>query len=373
MGSLRLSVGDFVAATNQTLEYAYPAVEVVGEVQGFKVNQNKYVFFDLKDDEASVGCFMTVWQLRTPLEDGMKVVVKAQPKLTQWGKFSLTVKQVIPVGEGSIKRSFEILMAKLQKEGLFEEARKRSLPSLPSRIGVIASVQSAGYADFIKILGERWGGLQIEVAHVQVQGMDAPNQIIKAFAHFNQAQNPPEVIALMRGGGSLDDLSVFNDEPLARAISSSRVPVITGVGHETDTTLADMVADYRAATPSNAAQKLVPDRREIKASLSHQLRATLAAVSQVASEQTVKLQHALGHIFQQLETRERSTSERLRALRFALQHLNPEVVLRRGYSIVRTASGQLATAKLKPGDRVSIELKNAIIDAGVTNVSPKKR
>ncbi len=364
----RLSVGDFVAATNQTLEYAYPQVEVVGEVQGFKVNQGKFVFFDLKDEAASVGCFMTVWQLRTPLEDGMKVVVTATPKLTNWGKFSLTAKQVQLVGEGSLKRSLELLVAKLTKEGLLDESRKRLLPLLPSHIGVIASTGSAGYADFIKILDQRWGGLKIEVAHVQVQGADSPVQIIRALNYFNQSSEPPEVIVIMRGGGSLDDLSGFNDEPLARTIASSRVPTLTGIGHETDTSLADMVADFRASTPTNAAQVLVPDRREIKARLQHRLEHALAVVSRSSETKSAQLQNGLGQILHRLEARTHAVESKFRLMRQALQELNPETVLKRGYAIVRTAQGGLADGSVRSGDTLNIELKSAIIEAGVTNV-----
>lgn len=150
--TVQLSVSEFVASLNQTLEYAYPIVEIEGEVASFKVNQQKYVFFDLKDAGASVGCFMTVWQLRVPVEDGMKVIVRATPKMTPWGKFSLTVQSIRPSGEGSLKKSFELLKEKLDKEGLFDPARKRSLPSTPSHIGVVSSTQAAGYGDFIKIL-----------------------------------------------------------------------------------------------------------------------------------------------------------------------------------------------------------------------------
>ncbi len=370
----RLSVGDFVAATNQTLEYAYPQVEVVGEVQSFKVNQSKFVFFDLKDEAASVGCFMTVWQLRVPLEDGMKIVVTATPKLTNWGKFSLTVKKVQPVGEGSLKRSFELLVAKLAKEGLLDESRKRPLPLLPSHIGVIASTGSAGYADFIKILNERWGGMKIEVAHVQVQGAESPAQIIRALNYFNQSSDPPEVIVIMRGGGSLDDLSGFNDEPLARAIASSRVATVTGIGHETDTTLADMVADFRASTPTNVAQIIVPDRREIKARLQHRLGSALAVISHNSEAKRVRVENGLGKILHRLEARTHAVEDRFRLMRQALQELNPETVLKRGYAIVRTAQGGLADRTTKPGDNLKIELKSAIIEAGVINVKtiPKK-
>src|ERR1035437_9385330 len=137
MEKTRLSVSDFIAVTNQTLEYAYPLVEIEGEVASFKVNQSKFIFFDIKDAGGSLGFFMTVWQLRVPIEDGMKVIVTATPKLTQWGKFSLTVKSVRPSGEGALKKSFELLKAKLDSEGLFAPERKRFLPTIPTRIAVI--------------------------------------------------------------------------------------------------------------------------------------------------------------------------------------------------------------------------------------------
>ena len=151
MEKLQLSVSDFIALTNQTLEYAYPTVVIEGEVASFKINQGKYVFFDLKDSEASVGCFMMAFQLRMPVEDGMKVTIKASPQLTRVGKFSLTVRSIRPSGEGALKKSFELLRAKLAAEGLFASERKRLLPSAPQRIAVVSSTQAAGYADFIKI------------------------------------------------------------------------------------------------------------------------------------------------------------------------------------------------------------------------------
>ena len=168
-----------------------------------------------------------------------------------------------PVGEGSIKKSFELLKKKLTAEGLFDEARKRPLPWLPQHIGVISSVDAAGYRDFIKIISSRMGGLTIDVISTQVQGAAAADQIITAIKQFNEMANPPEVLAILRGGGSRDDLAVFDDEKLVRAVAASRIPTITGVGHEIDTTLIDLVADKRASTPSNAAELLVPDRREL--------------------------------------------------------------------------------------------------------------
>ena len=172
---LILSPAEFISMCNQTLDGAYPIVEIEGEVSGFTVSKGKFIFFDIKDSESSLNCFATVFQLRTPVEDGMKIRLIAQPKLTQWGRFSLTVRSVRPVGEGSLKRAFEMLKQKLEKEGLFDVSRKRILPQYPQRIAVVSSAQAAGFKDFITILQSRWGGLEIELIDVAVQGVDAPS------------------------------------------------------------------------------------------------------------------------------------------------------------------------------------------------------
>jgi exodeoxyribonuclease VII large subunit len=357
------SVGDFVALLNQTLEYAYPSVEIEGEVASFKVNQGKYVFFDLKDSLASVGCFMTVWQLRTPIEDGMKVVVRAVPKLTTWGKFSLTVQQVRLSGEGSLKKSFELLRVKLEAEGLFDSARKRALPAMPGHIGVVSSTQAAGYTDFITILNDRWGGMRVDVAHVQVQGEAAPDQMIRAIRYFNTQQTPPEVLVLLRGGGSADDLAAYNDELLVREIAASRVPTLVGVGHEVDTTLADLVADVRAATPSNAAQLLVPDRRELAQAARHSVARiidrTEMAIDSVSDQVTLRLAWAVQRIDYCFERYIQQLSQQ----RHMLAAYDPHAVLSRGYSIVR--------GDLRLGATVTIETIDQLINAEVTNVSKK--
>ena len=257
MENTPLSVSDFVALVNQTLEFAYPSVMVIGEVAEFRVSQGKWVTFKLKDAESVIDCFMVAYQLRAPIENGMKVRIVASPKLNgKWGKFSLTVRQVAPIGEGAIKKSFELLKAKLAAEGLFSPERKRALPRIPHRVAVITSTESAAYADFCKIINERWGGLTVLVAHTQVQGAPAADQIIQAIRFFNSYEELPEVLVIIRGGGSAEDLMTFNDEQLAREIARSRIPTLVGVGHEVDHTLADMVADVRAATPTNAAEIL---------------------------------------------------------------------------------------------------------------------
>lgn len=359
----QLTVSDFIALTNQTLEYAYPSIEVEGEVASFKVNQGKFVFFDLKDAGGSVNCFMTVWQLRVPIEDGMKVVVSATPKLTQWGKFSLTVRAVRPSGEGSLKKSFELLREKLNKEGLFATDRKRSLPGLPHHIAVISSTQAAGYADFIKIVDDRWGGLQIDVASVQVQGVSAPDQMIAALKYFNSQEDLPEVIVLIRGGGSADDLSAFNDELLVREIAASRVPTLVGVGHEVDTSLADMAADVRAATPSNAAQILVPDRSEVIRAVRRQVQSLLPRTEQVVDSQIQLVRSQLLYAADAIDSRYARIQERFDSLRRVLAELDPRKVLARGYAFVR--------GEVTPGSVIEIEKSDIVIQAEVQHVSKK--
>ena len=361
--SLQLSVSDFIAATNQTLEYAYPSVDVEGEVASFKINQGKYVFFDLKDEGGTVNCFMSLWQLRVPIEDGMKVIVTATPKLTPWGRFSLTARAIRPSGEGSIKKSFELLKAKLEKEGLFASERKRPLPAEPAHVAVISSTQAAGYADFIKIVNDRWGGVRFDVAHVQVQGTDAPDQMIRALKYFNSQEELPEVIVLIRGGGSADDLSAFNDELLVREIATSRVPTLVGVGHEVDVSLADMAADVRAATPSNAAQILVPDRKERIGQVRRQIQMLLPRTEHAIDHQRMlvagALRNSLELVDRQVEIRMDSTEK----LRRVLAELDPNKVLARGYALLRGDES--------PGSMLEIEKRDKIITAEVRHVHEK--
>lgn len=360
---LVFSVSDFIAVVNQTFEYAYSTVQIEGEVASFKVNQGKFVFFDLKDSEGSINCFMTVWQMRMPIEDGMKVVISATPKLTQWGKFSLTVKTIRPSGEGAIKKSFEVLKAKLESEGLFALERKRSLSKIPQRVAVISSIQAAGYADFIKILEDRWGGVEVNVAHVQVQGDGAPDQIIRAINYFNQQEFLPEVLVIIRGGGSADDLSTFNDELLVRAIAGSRIPTLVGVGHEVDVTLADLVADVRAATPSNAAQILVPDKNEVIHLVRYQLGSVLPKVLQIIDQKRQEISGMAIKIIDRIEDAIDGQSKAVASLRGVLAQLNPNVVLARGYAIIRGAQ--------EVGEVVEVETSQNIIKAEVKNVVRK--
>lgn len=358
-----VSVSDAIALINQTLEYAYPTLVIEGEVASFKVNQGKFVFFDLKDEGGTLGCFMMVFQLRTALEDGMRVRVVATPKLTNWGKFSLTVRDIQPVGEGSLKRAFELLRAKLEGEGLFAPERKRLLPAIPARIAVISSTQAAGYADFLRILEERWGGVHVEVAHVQVQGMEAPKQIVRALEYFNQQSELPEVIAIIRGGGSADDLSAFNDEPLVRAIAASRVPTIVGVGHEIDESLSDLAADVSAATPSHAAQLLVPDKQDLIRAAHRDVIRISNIVESALTGFSADARHILMDIVRAIDDQVRRMSDRVKQQLTVLDAYDPTAVLARGYAIVRGA--------VEPGSSIEIEQTKRFITAEVKDVRKK--
>lgn len=328
------SVSDFIEISNGIFEKSFPTVLIEGEISSFKVNQGKFVFFDLKDEKSSLGCFMTVWQMRFPLEDGMKVIAEVRPKLTNWGKFSLTVEKITPKGEGSIKKSFEILKEKLSREGLFSDDRKRQIPRNPQKIAVISSIQAAGYADFIKIINERWGGLKIRVAHTQVQGAVAADQIIRAIDFLNSQSDLPEIIVIIRGGGSADDLAVFNDEKLVRAVANSRIPIITGIGHEIDESLCDLVADFAASTPSNVAQILTSDKAdEIRSLRSRILRTNeiiLLKINDLKTENHKKINEikhiSLNKIFEQ--KREIEAKKRI------LESNNPQNILSKGYAFV---------------------------------------
>jgi exodeoxyribonuclease VII large subunit len=330
-----VSVGDFVAYLNQTLELAYPSINIEGEVESFKVNQGKYVFFNIKDAEASVSCFMMVFSLRVPIEDGMRVVIRARPKLTKWGKFSVTVESIRPSGEGSIKKSFELLKQKLEKEGLFADERKRLLPHWPKKVGVISSVESAGYADFMKIANDRLGGVEFIVHHVQVQGEAAPEQIVKALGRINQMDEPPEVAVLVRGGGSADDLAAFNDEALVRAVAASRVPTLVGVGHEVDVTLCDLVADVRAATPSNAAQILLPDKEAVQRRIVDLRQQLLPRMRHVLEERRSYVLELMASARAATLSSIEMQQESVLGYQRLLLSYDPKRVLARGYAIVR--------------------------------------
>lgn len=329
------SVTDFVAVCNQVLDVAMGSVVITGELSNFKVRKGKWLYFDLKDEYSSMRFFGTIYQLQTPIEDGMILTVRGNPQLHPRFGFSVTVQSIQLTGEGTIKKAAQLLEANLRKEGLFDEERKRALPYPPQKIGLITSGESAAYADFIKILASRWGGIDICLYDVQVQGEQAPAQIVRAIEYFNSHANEPEVLVLVRGGGSADDLQAFSTESVTRSVAGSRIPVLVAIGHEVDISLAELAADKRASTPSNAAELLVPDKRS-QIEFLHKIHEDLG--SDLLNDIT-RDRERLGSITQTISRSTTNSLDRVRqhlslTLR-ALEIMHPKHVLKRGYAIVR--------------------------------------
>ena len=407
-----ISVSEFFSIVNETIKYAFPEVVIEAEVSGFKINQGKFVFFDLKDEDNVLSCFMMLHQLKLPIEDGMKVRVTGYAKVTKFSKFSLTVRAIEFAGEGELKRAMEILRQRLAEEGLFSEDRKRPIPAFPRRIGLITSGTSAAYADFIKILDARWGGVEILLADVTVQGPTAPDQLVGALQYFNQINPAVDVVALIRGGGSLEDLQAFSTEQVTRAVAASRSPIVVGVGHEVDYSLADLAADLRAATPTDAARLIVPDRNEILARLEHrqarletsidqqlvglqanldrsmasltnylryprervQKYATVLSLglermraAQSRFEQTVRNHDARLRLSMN-RTLEREAAQ-FKALSRLVQGYDPVAILGRGYAIVRHGNQIIQSAdQSKPQEAIVIQLAKGSLDATVKEI-----
>ena len=366
---LVFEVSDFVAYLNQTLEVVYPSVLIVGELSNFRVSKGRWAYFDLKDDQASVKFFGTVYNLPGPLEDGMVLQVRGQPRLHPLYGFSITIQSIQPIGEGSIRKAADLLKMKLEAEGLFDISRKRSLPFPPSKIGLIASSQSAGYADFMKIIDARWCGVEIDLRDVQVQGEAAIDQIVEAITMFNQRPSPPEVLVITRGGGSVEDLAVFNVEKVVRAVASSRIPTLVAIGHEVDVSLAELAADVRASTPSNAAELLVPDKA------SEQLRVRGFAtqidvlVQSLVNGQQIDIDHKMAEMRSVLHNIFVQAERKLSAYGDLLEALNPKAVLSRGYAIVRQGGKVVSSGiGLKVAELISVDMFDARLSAIIEDV-----
>lgn len=360
------SVTDFVAVFNQTIQYAYPTVTIEGELSSFRISKNRWVYFDLKDETSNVKFFGSVYNLPGPLEDGMLLRVTGTPQLHPNYGFSITIQSIALAGEGTIKKASQLLEARLAKEGLFDAERKRTLPYPPGRIGLIASGESAAYSDFMKILDARWGGVQIDHYDVQVQGDEAVGQVKSAIEFFNAHAIPPEVLIITRGGGSMDDLQAFSSEPVVRAVAASRIPTLLAIGHERDVSLAELAADVRASTPSNAAELLVPDKRDLLAQLDdrHQvLKRQLLDGFRLQREQLVALQKQSR---QDVAHRIASAKNYLNQLQVTLDQINPRRVLRRGYAIVRKDGEAVRSANAtRKGNLLQVEFHDGRVETEV--------
>lgn len=395
-----LSVSEFNRAVSGYLEQGLGPVAVRGEVVDYRINRDRLVFFQIKDESSRVQCFALVHEMGQVLEDGMEVVVMGVAKLFQKsGGFHLRVQSVELHGEGALRRAFELTRKKLQAEGVFDEQYKQTLPRFPETIGIITSREAAAYTDVLRILENRWGGLTINLYDVEVQTVRAEGMIVEAVEYFNK-EFPVDVLILTRGGGSLEDLQAFNSERVVRAVFASRIPVVVGVGHERDETLAEYAADRRASTPSNAAEMVVPDRedvlgqlggvqRSLERSMRYALEQARGGVEDLVGdmrgfvsgvfEQFASLRQRLGFavlsfgraVGEASEGVERSSAslqrsakrrltrahEKVDTIGIRLRSLDPEAVLKRGYSITMKDDTVVKHTKdLKKGDRITTRL-----------------
>jgi exodeoxyribonuclease VII large subunit len=260
-----LTVSELTARIRDLLTKNFTDVSVEGEISNCRAAQSGHFYFTLKDEKAQVRCVWFKQQMRGVKirpEDGLKCSVRGSISVYEArGEYQIYVESLEPVGRGALQLAFEQLKKRLEAEGLFDARRKKLLPVLPSRIGLVTSPTGAAVRDVVRILRRRFPNVHLTLFPVRVQGEGAAAEIVKAVKFFNQREMV-DVLIVGRGGGSMEDLWAFNEEIVARAIFESKIPVISGVGHETDFTIADFVADVRASTPSAAAEIVVQTRRE---------------------------------------------------------------------------------------------------------------
>lgn len=367
---------------------------VKGEISNFKNHYSGHFYFTLKDEKSLIKCVMfrsSAAMLKFEPEDGMKVIIRGYISVFERdGQYQLYAEEMQPDGIGGLYIAFEKLKQKLEKEGLFNAERKRKLPFMPQSIGVITSSTGAAVRDIINILSRRFYNVNIKVYPVQVQGEQAAGQISRAIKRLN-VLDCVDVVILARGGGSLEELWAFNEEIVARSIYESRIPVISAVGHETDFTIADFVADVRASTPSAAAEIVMPERHTLENRLTGlELRLRNSMQKKVSMErlglrrlrESTAFKQPLSRVYQErmrldvqgryLQKAQEACSEaftnKLSMLVSRLDTLSPLSSLARGYSIVKTKSDNTlvkSVVGLKRGDRLEINVQDGSIDCVV--------
>lgn len=358
-------------AARRVLEGGIGALWVRGEVSGLKVYQSGHWYFTLKDAEAQLRCVM--WRtyagrIKVPPTDGTQVFVRAMP--TVWeerGEFRLNVTELLVTDQvGQAQLALERIRQALEKDGLFEAARKRPLPALPRRIAVVTSLDGAALRDIITVTRKRWPSMELVVLGTKVQGAEAEAEVVRALGLVDRVPGV-DLCILARGGGAREDLAVFNTEAVCRALAKVGVPTISAIGHETDTSFTDLVADARAATPSAAAELAVPDRSEYArhtAALATRLAQALGRSTRLAGERLARSGDRLEVALTRRLERPRRDLERLGA---QLDALSPLRVLERGYSVAQDAEGRVLrrVAQFAAGRPFSLRVSDGRVAARV--------
>lgn len=372
-------------------------ISVVGEISNLKYHSSGHVYFSLKDDSSRVNCFLSWGNLQNiscPLEEGMEVVAAGFISVYErGGYYSLNVRDIEVNGRGQLAAAFEKLKAKLGEEGLFREEHKKELPFFPLKIAVVTSETGAAVRDIIRTIKNKNKVVDILVYPVLVQGPAASGEISSAIDDINVNHKDVDVIITGRGGGSMEELWAFNEEAVARSIYDSEIPVISAVGHETDFTISDFIADRRAATPTAAAEMAVPDTGELKAELDRislemtsdlglaiaRRKERLEALNPTAFARNLKsrilyeqvnadrLIEAMGDA---MNNRLVLARNRVEMLREFIESSNPKAILARGYSVVTDNSGKIirSTDELSEGLGVNIETGNGTAEAVITGI-----
>lgn len=369
---------------------------VRGEISNFKRHFSGHCYFTLKDSQATIKAVMFKSRsqfLKFEPKDGMKVIAGGQINVYERdGQYQLYAQQLVPEGIGELSLAFAQLKERLEAEGLFADERKKNLPVLPEAVGIVTSATGAVLRDIITVSKRRHPGVVLKLYPVMVQGSEAPMQIVHAIEVLNKLSNV-NVIIVGRGGGSIEDLWAFNDERVVRAIAASRIPIVSAVGHQTDYTLTDFVADRRAATPSQAAEIVVPDVRELYKYVktlknmletnirnvlrNHRLRVEQSAASRVLKgpyEFLATRQQILDSYMERLDNSIRNIlitkQHQIEVTAEKLAMLNPLAVLARGYGIVRDGEGQSVkdVLSVQTGEQLEIVMSQGVINVEVISV-----
>jgi exodeoxyribonuclease VII large subunit len=377
-----LTVSQLTAQIKSALEGGFPNVWVAGEISNYSRPQSGHSYFTLKDDQAQIRAVMwrsAAGRLKFDLADGLDVICHGHVDVyAPRGSYQLVVDELQPKGIGALELALRKLKEKLSAEGLFDAARKRKLPAFPRRVAFVTSPTGAAIHDFLQVLQRRWRGVEVLVIPARVQGEGSVTEIVAGIRLANRLSPRPDVLVIGRGGGSLEDLWSFNEEPVVRAIAASKIPTVSAVGHEIDVTLADLAADVRALTPSEAAERIVPAAAEISARVrAYQQRLRHAAHRRVswlrARFDGVAAQRPFRRPFDLIHDRSRRLDElavhsersvrsilqdresRLARLAGKIESLSPLAVLARGYTITQNVKTQAVVrnaADLRVGQEI---------------------
>jgi exodeoxyribonuclease VII large subunit len=391
------SVKEINRLVRELLEQSFPSFWISGEISNFISASSGHWYFSLKDDEAQVRC--TMFKNKNMAADwvpknGEKIEAKCFIGLYEArGEYQLNIELIRHAGAGLLSEAFNQLKEKLLKEGLFEPSRKKSIPQFPKSIGVITSPTGAAIEDILITLKRRSPHIPIFIYPSLVQGKEAPSAIVKAIETANTRMEC-DVLILARGGGSIEDLWAFNEEIVARAIVASKIPTITGVGHETDTTIADFVSDLRAPTPTGAAELVTSHTVELIKTIQaykNQLNKMMASVIRELMQKIDYLEKRLISPRQQIQRQKEQIHQYIQRinqsmknamiqyrlnidkLKLNLDHLSPHAVLSRGYSIITNVDGQIVNNvnQLKLDDKIHIQLNHGQADANISDLKNK--